>query len=398
VVKKMVTDVVMPRYSLTMQKGTIVKWLKKEGEAVEKGAPIVEIEADKVTTEVESPVSGFLLKICAQENTEVPVSEPLAYIGQPGEPIPEKAKVAVVAREEKQATSAPQAAEGSEGEEAEIIRASPVARKLAKQHGVDLTQITGTGPAGRITSEDVLQFVELHKDTRAVKEILPIKSMQRTIAERMSLSVKTATHCSITIEVDASRMVDLRRKINTELKVEGGVSYADMLVKAVATALKDHPVLNSTLEDGQLKIFEDVNIGVAVEVEAEGTSGLLVPVIEKADKKTLLEIAYESMMLIERARTGKASHEDLTGGTFTVTNLGMYDVETFIPIINPPESAILGAGTITEKPVVSNGKVEVKPLMRLTLSFDHRVINGAPAARFMQRLKQVLEEEISETQ
>jgi pyruvate dehydrogenase E2 component (dihydrolipoamide acetyltransferase) len=395
---KMVTDVVMPRYSLTMQKGTIVKWLKKEGEAVDKGTPIVEIEADKVTTEVESPVSGFLLKICFQENVEVPVGEPLAYVGQQGEPVPEKTKVVIAVQEEKQATPISQAAEESEGEEAEKVRASPVARKLAKQHGIDLTQIMGTGPGGRITSEDVLQFVDLHKDLRAVKEILPIKGMQKTIAERMSLSVKTAAHCSITVEVDASRMIALRQKVNTELKVEGGVSYTDMLVKATAIALKDHPVLNSTLEDGQLKIFEDVNIGVAVEVEAEGTSGLLVPVIKKADKKTLLEIAYESMTLIEKVRTGKASREDLTGGTFTVTNLGMYGVETFIPIINPPESAILGAGTIAEKPVILNGKVEVKPLLRLTLSFDHRVVNGAPAARFMQRLKQVLEEEISETQ
>jgi pyruvate dehydrogenase E2 component (dihydrolipoamide acetyltransferase) len=351
-----------------------------------------------VTTEIESPVSGFLLKICFQENVEVPVGEPLAYVGQQGEPVPEKTKVVIAVQEEKQATPISQAAEESEGEEAEKVRASPVARKLAKQHGIDLTQIMGTGPGSRITSEDVLQFVDLHKDLRAVKEILPIKGMQKTIAERMSLSVKTAAHCSITVEVDASRMIGLRQKVNTELKVEGGVSYTDMLVKAAATAMKDYPILNSTLEDGQLKIFEDVNIGVAVEVEAEGTSGLLVPVIKKADKKTLLEIAYESMTLIEKVRTGKASREDLTGGTFTVTNLGMYGVETFIPIINPPESAILGAGTIAEKPVILNGKVEVKPLMRLTLSFDHRVVNGAPAARFMQRLKQVLEEEISETQ
>jgi pyruvate dehydrogenase E2 component (dihydrolipoamide acetyltransferase) len=391
----MVTDVVMPRYSLTMQKGMVVKWLKREGEAVEKGTPIVEIEADKVSTEIESPVSGFLLKKCAQENAEVLVGEPLAYIGKPGEPLPETAKVPI--QEEKQLSFLPETVETS-AKEAEKVRASPVARKLAKQHGVDLTQIQGTGPEGRVTNEDVLKFVELRKDIRAVKETLPIRGVQRTVAERMSLSVKTAAHCSMTIEVDASWMITLRRKINDELKVEGGVSYTDILVKAAATALKDHSVLNSTLEDGQLKIFEDVNIGVAVEVDTEGASGLLVPVVRKADKKTLLEIAYESMGLIERVKTGKAFHEDLSGGTFTITNLGMYGVETFIPIINPPESAILGVGTIIEKPVILNGKVEVKPLMRLTLSFDHRVVNGAPAARFMQRLKQILEEEISETQ
>jgi len=396
VVKKLVTDVVMPRYSLTMQKGTVVKWLKKEGEAVERGTPIVEIEADKVTTEIESPISGFLLKICAQENTEVPVGEPLAYIGKHGESLPEK-EVVVPIQEERQVSPLPEAIEEPE-EETGRVRASPVARKLAKQHGVDLTQIVGTGPGGRVTSEDVLKFFELSKELRVVKETLPIKGIQKTIAEKMSLSVRTAAHCSMTMEVDASRMIDLRRKINSELKVEGGVSYTDILVKALATALKEHPILNSSLEDGQLKIFDDINIGVAVEVETEDASGLFVPVIRKADKKTLLEIAYESMRLIEQVRISKASREDLTGGTFTVTNLGMYGIDTFVPIINPPESAILGVGTITEKSVVIDGKVEVKPLMQLTLSFDHRVVNGAPAARFMQRLKQILEKEVSENQ
>ena len=397
VVRKLVTDVVMPRYSLTMQKGSVVKWLKKEGEAVERGTPIVEIEADKVTTEIESPISGFLLKICAQENTEVPVGEPLAYIGKPGELIPKKTEVVVPIQEERQISPLSEAIEEPE-EETGRVRASPVARKLAKQHGVDLTQIVGTGPGGRVTSEDVLKFVELSKELRAVKETLPIKGMQKTISEKMSLSVKTAAHCSMTMEVDASPMINLRRRINSKLKVEGGVSYTDILVKALATALKEHPILNSSLEDGQLKIFEDINIGVAVEFETKGASGLFVPVIRKADRKTLLEIAYESMRLIEQVRTGKASHEDLTGGTFTVTNLGMYGIDTFVPIINPPESAILGVGTIAEKPVVIDGKVEVKPLVQLTLSFDHRVVNGAPAARFMQRLKQILEKEVSENQ
>jgi pyruvate dehydrogenase E2 component (dihydrolipoamide acetyltransferase) len=393
-VRNMVTDVVMPRYSLTMQKGTVVKWLKKEGEAVEKGTPIIEIEADKVTTEIESPISGFLLKKCAKENDEVLVSEPLAYIGKQREPVPEKAKATF--QDEKQVVPASHTLKEAK-EENERVRASPVARKLAKQHRMDLTQISGTGPGGRVTSEDVLKFIETHKDVRIVKETLPIKGTQRTIAERMSLSVKTAAHCSITIEVNASRMVDLHKKVNSEKKTEVSVSYTDMIVKAVATALKEHPILNSTLDEGHLKIFDDINIGVAVEVESEGTSGLLVPVVRKTDKKTLLEIASESAGLIDRVKAGKASREDLAGGTFTVTNLGMYGVDTFIPIINPPESAILGVGAITEKIAVLNERVDVKPFMRLTLSFDHRVVNGAPAARFMQCLKQLLEEEISET-
>jgi pyruvate dehydrogenase E2 component (dihydrolipoamide acetyltransferase) len=395
----MVTDVVMPRYSLTMQKGTVVKWLKKEGETVEKGEPLVEVEADKVTTEVESPVSGVLLKICTPGETEVPVGEPMAFIGQPGEPLP---KIETVSKEEaageaEAAILAPARISERRKGETEKVLASPLARRLAKQHGADLAEIRGTGPRGRITREDVLQFIELQRDTRAIKEVIPVKGMQKTIAERMSRSIKTAAHCSVTIEVDASRMVALRQRINAELKTKrkSGIAYTDILLKAVATALKENPILNSTLEGDHLKIFEDINIGIAIEVEVDKTHGLMVPVVREADGKSLTEISGETRSLIERARAGNLSYDDLTGGTFTITNLGMYGVETFVPIINPPETAILGVGAIVEKPVYFQGKVEVRPLMRLTLSFDHRVVNGAPAARFMQRLKQILEEEIS---
>jgi pyruvate dehydrogenase E2 component (dihydrolipoamide acetyltransferase) len=393
----MVTDVVMPRYSLTMQKGTVVKWLKNEGDSIEKGMPIVEVEADKVTTEVESPVSGILLKICASEQTEVPVGKPLAYIGKPGEPIPEAVELeeAPIIQEKMPAVGAP-IEKLEHGEKEEKTRASPVARKLAKQYGVDLTQIQGTGPGGRVTSEDVLRYVELHKDSRAVKEILPVKGIQKTVAERMTQSIRTAAHCSVTVEVDASRMIALRQEVNAKLESEGkpSISYTDILVKALATALKDHPILNSALEGDQLKIFEDVNIGIAVEVKIHGQSGLMVPVVRNADKKSLPEIAEESRAIINRVKEGKASHEDLAGGTFTITNLGMYGIETFIPIINPPETAILGVGAIIERPVFMDDKIQAKPIVRLTLSFDHRVVNGAPAAEFMQRLKKVLEKEI----
>jgi len=186
--------------------------------------------------------------------------------------------------------------------------------------------------------------------------------------------------------------------MNTELKKEGkaGVSYTAMLVKAVAEGLVENPILNSSLEGDQIKVFGDINIGIAVEVEGDKTSGLLVPVVHRAGEKSLSEISEETRSLIERARTGQASHDDLTGGTFTVTNLGMYGVETFVPIINPPEAAILGVGAIREKPVPVEGEIRIRPLMYLTLSFDHRVVNGASAARFMQRLKQILEKEISE--
>lgn len=396
----MVTDVVMPRYSLTMEKGTVVKWLKREGEAVEKGEPLVEVEADKVTTEVESPVSGFLLRISAPEETEIPVGNPIAFIGEPGEPIPEIEAIhgEKAAREAEGVGLQREEALGRREKEVKKTRASPVARRLAKQHGVDLAEVRGTGPKGRITKEDVLRFVDLARDARIVKEVLPLKGMQKTIAERMARSIKTAAHCSVTIEVDASRMIGLRQRMNAGLETEGkpGVSYTNMLVKAVAAALKENLILNSTLEGDRLKVFEDVNVGIAVEVENDRTSGLLVPVVRRADKKSLYEIAEETRSIFERAKAGRASHEDLTGGTFTITNLGMYGVESFLPIINPPETAILGVGAIREKPALIEGEINMKPLVNLTLSFDHRVVNGASAARFMQRLKQILEKEISE--
>jgi pyruvate dehydrogenase E2 component (dihydrolipoamide acetyltransferase) len=325
------------------------------------------------------------------------VGESLAFIGHPGEPLPEIGTVSKgeAAHEMEAMSEAPTRTFERAREETEKVRASPLARRLSKQHRVDLAEILGTGPGGRVTREDVLRFIELHRDTRAVKEIIPVTGMQKTIAERMSQSIKVAAHCSVTIEVDASRMVSLRQRINAKSKAErkNEVSFTDILVKAVATALKEDPILNSTLEGDRLKVFEDVNIGVAVDVETDKTSRLLVPVVRRANEKSLTEISEELRSLIEQARRSKLSHEDLTGGTFTITNLGMYRIETFQPIINPPETAILGVGSIIKKPFLSEQKVKVRPLMHLTLSFDHRVVNGAPAARFMQRLKQILEEE-----
>ena len=393
----MVTDLVMPRYSVTMEKGTVVKWLKREGEAVEKGELIVEVEADKVTTEVESPGSGILLKICAPEDAEVPVGKPIAFIGQLGEPVPEIEGVIEEATVGKEYPGLkPTRALEPTKEKPVKVRASPLARRLAREHGVDLTQISGSGPGGRITREDVLQFIEISRDMRAVRETLPMKGMQKTIAERMSRSVKTAAHCSITMGVDASRMRRLLQDLNAELesKERPKISLTAVIVKAVATALKEHPVVNSTLEEDTIKVFEDVNIGVAVEVGKREATGLMVPVVHKAGEKSILEINIELTDLVDRARTGKLLHEDLSGGTFTITNLGMYGVETFTPIINSPETAILGVGGIVDKPVVTGGKIEVRPLMNVTLSFDHRVLNGAPAARFLHRLKRILETEI----
>jgi len=376
----LVTKVVMPRLSLTMKEGTVVQWFKKEGESVQKDEPLVEVLSEKVTYDVEAPESGVLRKILATEGSNVPVDQALGIIAAPDEPIseaetttpvplPEVAEVAAAAEPEVVA------------ETAERILASPAAKRLARELGIDLAQVKGTGPEGRIVEDDVKRFAE-HATMPLlprVREVIPLVGIRKTTAERVSLSARTAPHSTITMEAEMANAVKLHE--------EKAFSYTDMLVKAVSTALREHPLLNSTLEREQIKIFEEINVGVAVATE----KGLVVPVIHNADKKTLNEISVIVKDLIEKARQGKLAKEDLAGGTFTVTNLGMYGVDVFIPIINPPEAAILGAGRITEKPVLVNKELKVKHVMQLSLAYDHRIIDGAPAAQFLQKVKQILE-------
>lgn len=359
----MVTKVLMPRLSLTMSEGTVVQWFKREGEKVEKGEPVVEVLSDKVTYEVEAPASGIIRKIMAEEGVDVPVAETLAVITAPDEELPEVEAMAEVPVERVE----------------KRIVAFPAAKRVAKEHGVDLAQVKGTGPEGRIVEEDVKRFIEEAKVARKIRQVIPLSGIRKTAAERVSLSAKTAPHSTITMGVDVTNAKKLREKFQ--------VSYTDVLVKAVAEALTEHSIMNSTLEKDQIKIFEDVNVGVAVATEA----GLVVPVIHNADKKSLKEVASALKELVEKARNGKLTKDELSDGTFTITNLGMFGVDTFTPIINPPETAILGVGRIVEKPVVVDKKIVVKPVMQLSLSFDHRVVDGAPAARFLQKLKEIIE-------
>ncbi|NIR86877.1 2-oxo acid dehydrogenase subunit E2 [Candidatus Bathyarchaeota archaeon] len=359
----MVTKVMMPRLSLTMTEGTVVQWFKKEGEKVEKGEPLVEVLSDKVTYEVEAPASGVVRKILAEEGADVPVAETLAMITAPDEELPEAEAVAEAPAERVK----------------ERILASPAAKRLAREHGVDLAQVKGTGSEGRIVEEDVRSFVEEVKVAPRVREVIPLTGIRKTAAERVSMSARRAPHSTINMEVDMSNAAKLREKFQ--------FSYTDVLVKAVAKALTEHPVINSTLEKDQIKIFEDVNIGVAVATE----KGLVVPVVRKADKKELKEVSSTLKGLVEKAREGKLTLEEMSGGTFTITNLGMFGVDVFTPIINPPETAILGVGRVVEKPVVADKEIVTKPMMNLSLSFDHRVVDGAPAAQFLQKVKYILE-------
>jgi pyruvate dehydrogenase E2 component (dihydrolipoamide acetyltransferase) len=363
----MVTKVVMPKLSLTMKEGTVGKWYKKEGDIVEKGEPIVEVVSEKATYDLEAPASGILRKILVEQGVDASVNAVLAVITAPNEMFSEA---------EIRAEEMPQAIEEAEKK----VLASPAAKRLAKEYGIDLSVVRGSGPEGRIAEGDVRRFMqEASGILPKIKEIIPLSGFRKTSAERVSMSFKTAPHSTLMMEVDVSKAKELHEKLQA--------SYTAILVEAVAKALIEHPLINSTLEGDQIKLFEDVNIGVATATEY----GLIVPVIHDAGRKSRREIDTLINELTEKARQGKLAKEGLTGGTFTITNLGMYGVEFFTPIINPPETAILGAGKIIEKPTVANGKIEVKSMMMLSLSYDHRVVDGVPAAEFLRKVKEKIE-------
>jgi len=251
---------------------------------------------------------------------------------------------------------------------------------LAREHGIDLSKVQGSGPLGRIVEEDVTGLIEPKRGAQPkVKEVVPLSGFRKTTAERLSKSFRTAPHSAVVMEVDVSKATELHERLK--------VSYTTLIIKAAATALTEMPIVNSTFEGDRIRIFADVNVGVAIAT----ANGLVVPVIRNADQKTLKDIDVAVLELTEKAQLAKLSREEVTGGTFTVTNLGMYGVDFFIPIINPPEAAILAVGRIAEKPASVDGKVEVKPVMMLSLSYDHRVIDGAPAAEFLRKIKDRLE-------
>jgi pyruvate dehydrogenase E2 component (dihydrolipoamide acetyltransferase) len=363
----MVTKVVMPRLSLTMKEGTVGKWYKKEGEPVEKNEPIVEVVSEKATYDLEAPASGILRKILVEEGVDVPVDQVLAVITGPDEPF-SVAEIGVKKVE-------------GEPEEERGVLASPAARRLARERGVDLALVKGSGPEGRIVEADVERFAQQTRGAfPRIKESITLVGLRKITAERLSTSFRTAPHSTVMMDVDASKMMALHAKLE--------VSYTAVLVEAVARALVEHPVMNSSLEGNEIRIFEEVNVGVAVATE----NGLVVPVIHGADQKSLQELEKAIVELTAKAKQGKLTREEVSNGTFTITNLGMYEVDSFIPIINPPEAAILAVGAVKEKPVVINRKIEIRPMMTLSLTYDHRVLDGAPAAEFLRKIRSKLEE------
>ena len=377
----MITKIVMPKLDQAMEKGTIGEWLKKEGDRVEKGEPILRIDVDKAGFELEAERSGYLRKILYEEGETVEVGKVIAYISDSmDEEIPEEKPITV--EEAKPVEKVEKAGKVVE------VKASPLAKKLAREKRIDLSKVKGSGPGGRILAKDVLAYIESLEKTVEHK-IIPLSKIRGITAERMSLSKRTIPHFYIQVDVDASELIKLRQSLIPEVEKLVGVklAYDDLIMKAVAMALKEFPMLNSTFEENGVRIFPSINICLAISVDEE----LVAPVIREVDKKKISEIAKERGELVKRAREHKLEPKDVRGGSFTVSNVGMFGVDWLAAIINPPQAAILSIGAIKDTPVVKDGRIEIKKIMKLVLSVDHRVADGATGCRFLGRIKELLE-------
>jgi pyruvate dehydrogenase E2 component (dihydrolipoamide acetyltransferase) len=407
-----------------VEEGIVVAWFKREGAQVKEGEPLLEVQFAKVSSEVVAPISGRLQRILAPRDAVIKAGQVLALILEPDEEaIIDEQALAATPRKEAAAgeigrfiPASPAARRlakeqgidlavvqgtGAEGRISEEdveryiaaqraakapreVRASPIAKRVAQEHGIDLATVTGTGPEGRITEQDVREAVQARKVEAPGQRVEALTPMRKTIARRMVESLQTAAQLTLLSEADVTELVALRER----LKEEYDVSYTDLIVKAVALALVEHPRLNARLVRDELHLLPEINIGVAVALDA----GLVVPVIRDAQAKDVAMIAGEAKALVERAREGKLTEQEMSGGTFTVTNLGAYGVDAFTPIINPPEVAILGVGRIREQLVRCGDGMAWRQKMGLSLTFDHQVVDGAPAAVFLQSICRQLEQ------
>jgi len=413
------SQVTLPRLGQGMESGVIVKWLKSEGEQVEKGDPLYELDTEKVTQEVEADSSGVLLRILANEGDEIEVGKAIAVIGEAGEEVSEEeetpdrvepdeggAEIGV----EKPAEGPEREDEREEGREAGTdapsepeqranggrVKASPLARRIAKERGVDLAQLRGTGPEGRIVAEDVERAgVSLQRAPAAPPsaapgevEVVKLNQMRKTIARRMTEAWE-APAFQISMSADMTASIRLREALLERVE-EGGVrpTYSDILTKVVALALMRHRDMNAHFAGDEVHLFPTANIGIAVAIP----HGLVVPVIPSCETRSIPEIAAARADIVGRTREGKLRAEDLENGTFTISNLGMYGVERFTAVLNPPQAGILAVGAIEEHPVVVDGDLEIQPRMDLTLTVDHRSVDGATASEFLRTVKSFLEE------
>ncbi len=411
------SEIVMPRLSDTMEEGTILRWLKHDGEHVARGEELVEIETDKAAMTYESDSEG-VLQIVASEGDTLAVGEPIARVGLPdanGVPTPvaveQSPPAAVVAETPPEQHDTP--------EQGTRVKASPLARRVARETGVELRDLTGTGPGGRIVKADVEQVAGSQSAPATAVEGTPaaapsmgevssakgevttieLSRTQRTIARRMAESKATIPDFTLSADIDMERCVDLRAELKRLARAGEGQdkappTYNDMIVKACALALRDHPRANGSYRDGRFELHTRVNVGVAVASGADDPTGgaLVVPTVFDADAKALGEIARETRALAERVRDGSITPPELSGGTFTVSNLGMYGIRQFTAIVNPPQAAILAVGALAPRPVVRKKKIVARNTMTVTLACDHRILYGADAALFLARIRELLEE------
>ena len=411
----MATNVVMPQMGYDMREGTVVRWHKREGEAVNRGEVIADIETDKATVEFEAYTAGVLGRIVAAEGIAVPVGNLIAIITAPGEAVPDAggaddapAAAAPAPATATPAAVAPPAASAGSGDDGRV-RASPIARRLARERGIDLALIAGSGPNGRIVEQDVLNYqppaaapppavAEPAVSAPAPEPAAPaaaapadgrieLSRMRQTIARVTTDSKTTAPHFYVTAEVDMGRAMTLRREINDAADPAHRVSVNDLMVKACALALAKHPKFNSFYRGDHLQVHGAMNIGIAIALE----TGLILPGVSNCESKSLLQIAAATKDLISRANSGALRNEEYSGTTFSISNMGMFDVESFAAIIYPPHAAILAVGSVKEQPVARDGQLGIAQMMKATLSTDHRVADGAEAAQFLMEIKRVLE-------
>jgi pyruvate dehydrogenase E2 component (dihydrolipoamide acetyltransferase) len=388
----------MPALGVAQQTGTLLKWLKTEGQSVSKGEPLMEIETDKATVEIEAPGSGILSQVTAKVGDQVPVGQRIAFILASGETLPADATPSAAPLPgTKTKDSEPIPARSTLSNSVTSVApstgrllASPAAKRIARENGVNLTSLKGSGPEGSILAEDVLRAAPVGTPqvaaTLNAQEIVPLTPMRRIVGERMTQSKQTAPHFYLSMDIDMSAVNKLRSEWKQH-RENPAPSLNDFILHACARALKDFPSLNSSFTEQGIKIHRDINLGMAVALE----EGLVVPVIRSADRLSLTALAMQSRELSAKAQKKKLLPLEYEGGTFTVSNLGMLGVDSFIAIINPPQCAILAVGRVTSRVVADDGMFAIKSLMTATLSADHRVVDGAIGARFLQQVKRSLE-------
>ena len=402
----MAETISMPKLGFDMAEGLLVRWVKQVGETINKGDVLAEIETDKATVEVESSASGVVLQLIVDQGTMVPVNAPIAVVGQAGEVVSEqKAESGKPKADEKPAPqtqptvdSVPQAVASTDGAP---VKASPLAKKVARDQKVDLSKVQGTGPGGRIVRKDieaalssgqpktgnVTSLPTTHYSPTTEDKVVPTTKLRQAIGRRLVESKTTIPHFYVTHEFKKDALMDMRKQVNAYLPDNEKVSVNDFILKGVALSLRQFPNLNATLKGTDIIQFGHVNVGVAVTVPG----GLMTVVVKDTDQTTVRQISGEVKTMAARAREGKVKPEDVDGSTFSTSNLGMYDVEEFIAIVNPPEAGILAISSAREVPVVENGELKVGWRMKATISVDHRISDGAEAAQFMQALAGFLE-------